>query len=211
MTTPCLKQTTSLHDSTNLRLNSWVFSHLDASIWSVSTASANNMGGMTDLGIAAFMRYCSIVLTFSSKWMMELKKETGVIWNPTYFNVIYWWITGGWTRSIWLQKFFQFVFDDFCSSFNDALSFITSILSFVVISLIAYYPIGHVPKAYNVRSSRHFSKEYIFFVLLPQLFFYSLNAVYFIIGRFFRFSREILKSEEINFILHQITCKIINS
>ena len=84
-------------------------------------------------------------------------------------------------------------------------------LSFVVISLIAYYTIGHVPQAYNVRSSRHFSKEYIFFVLLPQLFFYSLNAVYFIIGRFFRFSREILKSEEINFILHQITCKIINS
>ena len=128
MTTPCLKQTTSLHDSTNLRLNSWVFSHLDASIWSVSTASANNMGGMTDLGIAAFMRYCSIVLTFSSKWMMELKKETGVIWNPTYFNVIYWWITGGWTRSISLQIFFQFVFDDFCGSFNDALCFITSIV-----------------------------------------------------------------------------------
>ena len=63
-----------LYDSPNTRLNNWVLSHLDANV-SDSTASANNMGGITDLGIAAFMRHCPIVSTFSSEQMKKLKKR----------------------------------------------------------------------------------------------------------------------------------------
>ena len=104
MTTPCLKRLTSLYDCANPRLNSWVLSHLDANIWLDSIANS-----ITDLDIAALMTHCPIVSSFSSERMNELKKR---IWDPTYFNVSDWWRTCDWSRRTWLQKLFQFVFDN---------------------------------------------------------------------------------------------------
>ena len=86
MTTPCLKRTISLHDSVNWKLNSWVLSDLDANI-SYSTASANNMGDITDLGIPAFMRYFPLVSSFSSEPMKELKKVEGDLESNLFYDI----------------------------------------------------------------------------------------------------------------------------